>query len=55
MDASQESQSGSAAPASQKIDPANCFKILLATDIHLGYKEKDLVTGMYNMFSVQFC
>lgn len=26
-------------------DPENCFKILLATDIHLGYKEKDEIIG----------
>lgn len=53
MDASQESQP-SATPASEQIDPADCFKILLATDIHLGYKEKDLVIGM-NLFLVHFC
>lgn len=46
MDASEESQP-SAAQASEQIDPADCFKILLATDIHLGYKEKDPVVGMY--------
>lgn len=27
-------------------EPENCFKILLATDIHLGYKEKDEIIGM---------
>ncbi|XP_055324860.1 double-strand break repair protein MRE11-like [Sitodiplosis mosellana] len=26
-------------------DPEDCFKILLATDIHLGYKEKDEIIG----------
>lgn len=27
------------------VDTENCFKILLATDIHLGYKEKDVIIG----------
>ncbi|XP_031620222.1 double-strand break repair protein MRE11 [Contarinia nasturtii] len=31
--------------ASGDPDPENCFKILLATDIHLGYKEKDEIIG----------
>lgn len=44
MDTLGESQT-SAAPESEQIDPEDCFKILLATDIHLGYKEKDLVLG----------
>lgn len=28
-------------------DPENCFKILLATDIHLGYKERDEIIGKF--------
>lgn len=28
--------------------PEDCFKILLATDIHLGYKEKDEIIGKYS-------
>lgn len=28
-------------------NPENCFKILLATDIHLGYKEKDEIIGKF--------
>lgn len=29
-------------------NPEDCFKILLATDIHLGYKEKDEIIGKYS-------
>lgn len=29
-------------------DSEDCFKILLATDIHLGYKEKDEIIGKYS-------
>lgn len=36
----------SEASEQQEINPADCFKILLATDIHLGYKEKDVNTGI---------
>lgn len=32
---------------------ADCFKILIATDIHLGYNEKDAVRGM-NIFANSF-
>lgn len=36
-------------------DPENCFKILLATDIHLGYKEKDEIIGKFlNICSEHF-
>lgn len=36
-------------------DPENCFKILLATDIHLGYKEKDEIIGKFlNICSENF-
>lgn len=28
-----------------QIDLRNCFKILVATDIHLGYNEKDEIRG----------
>lgn len=28
-------------------DQKDCFKILLATDIHLGYKETDDIIGKY--------
>lgn len=44
MDSPGPSQA-SQAPQPQEINPADCFKILLATDIHLGYKEKDIVIG----------
>ncbi|XP_055324857.1 double-strand break repair protein MRE11-like [Sitodiplosis mosellana] len=30
---------------SSAVDPENCFKILLASDIHLGYKENDEFVG----------
>lgn len=49
MDSSESSQ----APEAQEINPVDCFKILLATDIHLGYKEKDIVTGTDNF--MPFC
>lgn len=39
-------------PEESRLSAENCFKILLATDIHLGYKEKDLVIGK---FDLQLC
>lgn len=54
MDTSETSQA-SAAPEQQEIFPADCFKILLATDIHLGYKEKDVVTGIIGNSFVHLC
>lgn len=37
-----------------QINAEDCFKILMATDIHLGYKEKDLIIGkptdLFNLF-----
>lgn len=29
------------------VNPDDCFKILVATDIHLGYNEKDIIRGEY--------
>lgn len=44
--ASSEAPEAPEASETQAINPADCFKILLATDIHLGYKEKDTVIGI---------
>lgn len=33
-------------PQQSQPNSEDCFKILLATDIHLGYKEKDVIIGI---------
>lgn len=39
-------ESQSSCPPESQASTDDCFKILLATDIHLGYKEKDIVIGI---------
>lgn len=35
-----------------EIQPENVFKILLATDIHLGYNEKDVIRGKISSINI---
>lgn len=46
-----ESQNSAAKSAEDlnKINSGDCFKILLATDIHLGYAEEDPIRGKNKM------
>lgn len=37
-----------------QIQPENTFKVLLATDIHLGYNEKDVIRGKISSINI-FC
>lgn len=42
-----DSETENANPAN-KYNEEDAFKILVATDIHLGYNEKDVIRGLFN-------
>lgn len=42
----------SAGTQSSAIDPDDTMKILIASDVHLGYNEKDVIRGMFKNFGV---
>lgn len=37
----------SAGTQSSAIDPDDTMKILIASDVHLGYNEKDVIRGIF--------
>lgn len=42
----------SAGTQSSAIDPDDTMKILIASDVHLGYNEKDVIRGLFQNLGV---